>query len=451
MSEALSVSGTAASVSTLPRRVAVTAAVPVALLALRTIDLPLLDPEVLRMVVGPAGARGGLLSPAALHLTPFLSAYLLVELVALAHPGLRPLRVGSVSGRLRLTRAAWLVGAGLAAIQGWGIATYLQTLTSRYGMPALEPGLAAAAVVALTLVAGALVTAWGAVLISWHGVGNGFAVLLAVDAVVALARGARLGLRGGIEVSDTAILVGLALLVVVPLAVARWLREPGSAPRMPALTCGIAPLAAPTFALGFIAQLATLVPGLQPLAAALQEETWLNVAVDVAVVTVLAVLLARLFCPPAAVVAAFRRAALPDGANGDVGGALRRASRRSVALVVVVALVPTLAVLLGTTLRLSGSSLVAVAIVLAVAADLRAEARARALTPALTCARPFHRVYAVAPALDALAAAGISAFARAMHYRGLFHFFAPWAPVEILVPPERVDEAAVICARVEVG
>jgi hypothetical protein len=31
----------------------------------------------------------------------------------------------------------------------------------------------------------------------------------------------------------------------------------------------------------------------------------------------------------------------------------------------------------------------------------------------------------------------------------LFHFFAPWAPVEILVPPERAVEAAAICERIE--
>ena len=66
-------------------------------------------------------------------------------------------------------------------------------------------------------------------------------------------------------------------------------------------------------------------------------------------------------------------------------------------------------------------------------------------------ARRLYRVYAAEPALQALAAAGIPAFPRALRYRSLFHFFAPWAPVELLVPAERALEAEAICARVAVA
>lgn len=50
--------------------------------------------------------------------------------------------------------------------------------------------------------------------------------------------------------------------------------------------------------------------------------------------------------------------------------------------------------------------------------------------------------------LQALASAGIQAFPRESRFRLLFHFFAPFAPIEILVPPERAAEADAICARV---
>ncbi len=61
-----------------------------------------------------------------------------------------------------------------------------------------------------------------------------------------------------------------------------------------------------------------------------------------------------------------------------------------------------------------------------------------------------HRVYAVEPALAALAAAGIPAFARTRHFRALSHFFGPYAPIEILVPLERAAEADALCANVVV-
>lgn len=90
----------------------------------------------------------------------------------------------------------------------------------------------------------------------------------------------------------------------------------------------------------------------------------------------------------------------------------------------------------------------AVAVVLAVASDGWGEIRARAGAPALVSVCALHRMYLVEPALRALSSAGIVAHARARRYRMLFHFFAPWTPVEVLVPPERAAEAEALCAHV---
>jgi hypothetical protein len=306
-------------------------------------------------------------------------------------------------------------------------------------------------VVAVTLVAGTLVTAWGAVLISWHGVGNGFAILFAVDAIEQLVLGASAaGARSAGAWSETAALFAICLVVVVPLVLARQRRDAEASPQMPLFTCGLAVAQAPSVLLAAIAQVAALasVDLHGPWARAGAVE---HAIVEVGVAAVAAVLFARLFCPADAVVGAFRRAGADGEDAGGVRAALRAANRRSVAMVVGLVLASELALLLDVPVRVGAQAVLLVAIVLAVAADLRGEVRARALHPALVCARPLHRVYAVAPALEALAAAGIPACARGRHYRGLFHFFAPWAPAEILVPPERAEEAAAICARVEVG
>jgi SecY translocase len=112
-------------------------------------------------------------------LSPFFLAYLLVECVAAAPPRLRALRHGSAVERAPLTLAAWALALALAAVQAWNIAAYLQTLRDTHGEPLLAPGAANLLGVTSTLVLGAASAGWAALLVSRHGVGNGFAVLFA--------------------------------------------------------------------------------------------------------------------------------------------------------------------------------------------------------------------------------------------------------------------------------
>jgi hypothetical protein len=86
-------------------------------------------------------------------------------------------------------------------------------------------------------------------------------------------------------------------------------------------------------------------------------------------------------------------------------------------------------------------SVLMVAIATAVALDVVGELRALWRHGPLVPVWPEHRVYAVAPALEALEAAGIPALARSRHHRALWHFFAPHIPVQLLVPPAHADEA----------
>jgi hypothetical protein len=76
-----------------------------------------------------------------------------------------------------------------------------------------------------------------------------------------------------------------------------------------------------------------------------------------------------------------------------------------------------------------------------VALDVRAELQFRRDHGAVTAVWPIHRTYAVGPALSGLAAAGIPAFPRALRHRALVSLWAPYVPVEILVPAPRAEEA----------
>jgi hypothetical protein len=429
-------------------RAAVTAGAVVLFLVAERVPLPFLDWNEVRLLT--RDARLPVLKLLGVGLSPFFLAYFLVECLAAAHPRLRTLRHGSAVERAPLTVAAWALALAVAAAQAWSIATYLQALRGSHGEPLLAPGAANLLGVTSTLVLGTAFAGWAALMVSRHGVGNGFAVLFAAVAAEDLLHFAAFSARllNGAW-TDVHLLVGLALVVVVPLVLVHQLRHRGASPHVPVPTCGLAPLQlAPLLLLLPY----TLIGWFGP--SRLADELWPGrdafACAAIALATGLGLILARVFCPADAVVGAFRRAAtgpFDEGAAAAVRRALSIANRRSWAVVICMATLPVAASLPGASVPLGTDDLLSLGIVIAVAWDLGAELRARTAS-ALVAARPLHRVYAVEPVLEALQAAGIQGFARARRYRSLFHFFAPYAPIEILVPPERAAEADAICATI---
>src|SRR5260370_41921668 len=88
---------------------AITLAVCAAYVGLQWIPLP--------------GQRAQSLTFGALGMKPILGAFILVELVAAALPGLRPLR-SSAEGRRRLARTAFGVAVLVALLQTYGVLRY---------------------------------------------------------------------------------------------------------------------------------------------------------------------------------------------------------------------------------------------------------------------------------------------------------------------------------------
>jgi SecY len=434
----------------LARRAAVTAGAVAVLLIGERVPVPGVDWEAFRNLSG-YGA-GPQLTWLALGLAPFASAFLFVELTAAVLPRLRGLRGGTARERLPLTLAAWALSAALVAWQAWGLAVYLQGVRDSFGFPLLASGLGPVLGATAALLLGTLALGCVAALVSRHGLGNGFAVLFGADALErALHLGRRVPRVPRELWSDTALLVVMAVLFVT-LLVASHLRRhsAGIVPLVPVPTCGLAVVDGPSAALTFLWALSGWVPSLAVLAETLETGSrWITLG-NLLFTAALALLFARLFCPPGAVVQAFRRAAPGRTEEKVLLGALAAANRRSLVLVMGVALFPTVSTLVGVPVRIVVGDLFDVAIVIAVALDLETEVKARA-DGALVSARAVHSVHAVPPTMQALAAAGIRGVARTLRYRTLFHLFAPYAPIEILVPPERAADAEAICAMVVSG
>jgi preprotein translocase subunit SecY len=221
----------APSVSTgIGRRAVVTAGAVALLVVGEHVPLPFIEWNEIRFLAryGPAFK---LLSPLALGVMPFFTAFLLVECVAEVVPRLRRLRHGSATERASLTRAASIFAVALAAMQGWGIATYLQTVRDTHGYPLLEYGLGNVLGVTGALVLGTVAAGCAAVLVSRHGLGNGFAVLFAAGALqTVLELGKSILLQPTGSWSDVTLVMGLALVVAVPLVAAHQRRHGGAGP-----------------------------------------------------------------------------------------------------------------------------------------------------------------------------------------------------------------------------
>ena len=99
---------------------------------------------------------------------------------------------------------------------------------------------------------------------------------------------------------------------------------------------------------------------------------------------------------------------------------------------------------LGRQLDLPSSILVPLVAVVAVVLDVVAEAAAIRRHGGLVAVWPEHRLYAVDGALAALERGGIPSLARSVHQRVLWHFFAPFIPIQIMVPRERAEEAGTL-------
>jgi hypothetical protein len=161
-----------------------------------------------------------------------------------------------------------------------------------------------------------------------------------------------------------------------------------------------------------------------------------GIAHEAAVSAALALLFAWLFNLP-------KNVARFAGEGIDVTRPLVRAALLSVAFVAALVLGASLLSRTGVHL-----GLVSVASAVAIVLDVRAAWGARRKHGDLVPVRPEHRVYAVDAALDALAHAGIPAHARGVHHRTLWQFFGPFLPIVFFVPRDCVEDATRILSRV---
>lgn len=373
---------------------------------------------------------------------PIVSAALLVEVLALVLPRWRRWRHDGYPGRSRLWTRVRVATVVLAAIQSFFLLRWMMHLPP--DMKVLSGGVLAHGLAFTVPVLGPLLLLWLGEQIDRYGTGRGLSVLIAAFSLPELLKVVPdvVDSFERVELGAQHSLVALALVVAGAISVAwrptaGW-REQHPRPQLLAPASGIAPLGASRVLLGLPLTLRSFLP-FEDRLDLFTRGTYLNLALDAALVIVLAAAFTRLFNRPARVTTLWQRGpGVQDSttARQAVASAWWPGYGRALALMLAL----TLAQWLIFQARL-GANVLTLIILGCVVLDVAGELRFRRAQGAVTAVWPVHRTYAVGCALARLEQAGIPAYPRCLRHGALLSFFGPHVPVELLVPEARAEEA----------
>ena len=411
--------------------------------------LPLMGSEgrssVLLDLVGDDGRPEPRMALAA-GLTPFISAFLLVELIALAVPPLRALRTGGPVARRKLDRTAWVLGFLLLLLQLFNIERYRAAVTGE------NPG---------SLIWGQLLLAHLAMLglafaVTRHGLGNGIALLIGATSLQSLLVSGSTQYRFA-QMEMVLSLPSLMILWLMLAAVAWGTMRLGRAGRdgrgalpaavpFPVSSDGAWALASALMALPVT--VGAWLPEASMLARRLQSSHWLYMGILLFLAFDVALAFGYLFFRPRVIgelwvkwvpgvdqtsVVASARALLPVALGISIGA--------TVAMPLVLMQfgswvgIPTAATL----------GLLVLSLTCAVVDVADEWSALRRLGP-LISVWEVQRTAEIEPIFHLLRTAGIEAHARSFLLRATQQFFGPFIPVGILVPVAREAEARALLA-----
>ena len=166
---------------------------------------------ILNMFTGGAISRMGIF---ALGIMPYISASIIVQLLASMVPALEQLKKEGEQGRKKINQYTRYGTVFLATFQAWGIAVSIEA-----GGLAHDPGLFFKAACVITLVGGTMFLMWLGEQITARGIGNGISLIIFVGIVAeipaAIAQFLSQGRSGAIS---PAVIVGVIVMVVVVIA-----------------------------------------------------------------------------------------------------------------------------------------------------------------------------------------------------------------------------------------
>ena len=194
------------------------------------VTTPGVDRQAMRNVVSSGNLLGLLnffsggafeqLSIFALGIMPYVSASIILQLLTVVVPALEKLQKEGELGRRKITQYTRYLTVVLSAIQGYGIATYLETLRDNSGMSVVaDPGWGFRLMTMISLAAGTAFIMWMGEQITERGIGNGISLVIFAGIVARVPQAAWTTFQAyrtpGSQMSEIGLLVLAVVMVVV--------------------------------------------------------------------------------------------------------------------------------------------------------------------------------------------------------------------------------------------
>ncbi len=248
------------------------------------------------------------LSIFALGIMPYVSSSIILQLLTVVIPALEKLQKEGELGRRKITQYTRYGTIILSAVQGYGIARYLESLTNSAGQPVVAyGGLAFQAMTVISLAAGTAFIMWMGEQITERGIGNGISLIIFAGIVARVPSAIitefrRMESGAGLEPLALVTLVGLMVVVVglivfvergqrrIPVQYAKRVvgRQVfgGQSTHLPLKvnTSGVIPPIFASSLLLFPTTLGSWMPGMQAVANALNPGTWIYNVLYVALI-----------------------------------------------------------------------------------------------------------------------------------------------------------------------
>jgi preprotein translocase subunit SecY len=192
------------------------------------IPVPGIDPNVLSTLFGQqqgsilgvfnmfSGGALGRMSMFALGIMPYISASIIMQLLAVTVPTLEQIKKEGESGRRKIAMYTRYFTLVLASFQSVGISVALQSQSVGASPLVITPGIGFIFTAAVTLVTGTMFLMWLGEQVTERGIGNGISIIIFAGIVAGLPN----AIGGTLELVRTGELHTLATIFLFALAVA---------------------------------------------------------------------------------------------------------------------------------------------------------------------------------------------------------------------------------------
>ncbi|HUZ65863.1 MAG TPA: preprotein translocase subunit SecY [Acetobacteraceae bacterium] len=164
------------------------------------IPVPGIDPTVMAQLMARSsggilgmfdmftGGALGRMTVFALTIMPYISASIIVQLMAAAVPSLEALKKEGASGQMKMNQYTRYLTVLIALVQSYGIAVGLESMRTSLGPAVIDPGWFFRFTCVVTLVGGTMFLMWLGEQITSRGVGNGSSLIIMAGIVANMPR-----------------------------------------------------------------------------------------------------------------------------------------------------------------------------------------------------------------------------------------------------------------------